>query len=46
MEPEGWAKLTRLKRLVRRTIGFAKTAHRHDLVMGRFINRYAFGRLL
>ena len=35
---------TRIKRLVRRTICFSKTEHRHDLVSGLFINRYEFGR--
>ena len=37
---------TRIKRLVRRTIGFAKTEPMHDLVIGLFINRYEFGRLI
>jgi insertion element IS1 protein InsB len=37
---------TRLKRLVRRTIGFAKTTNMHDLVIGLFINRYEFGLLI
>jgi len=34
---------TRIKRLVRRTICFSKTPRMHDLVLGLFINRYAFG---
>jgi insertion element IS1 protein InsB len=34
---------TRMKRLVRRTSGFAKTERRHDVVLGLFINRYEFG---
>jgi insertion element IS1 protein InsB len=34
---------TRIKRLVRRTIGFAKTERLHDVVIGLFINRYEFG---
>jgi insertion element IS1 protein InsB len=34
---------TRSKRLVRRTSGFAKTERMHDLVLGLFIKRYAFG---
>jgi insertion element IS1 protein InsB len=34
---------TRMKRLVRRTICFAKTERRHDWVIGLFINRYEFG---
>ena len=34
---------TRIKRLVRRTICFSKTEHMHDLVIGLFSNRYAFG---
>jgi insertion element IS1 protein InsB len=37
---------TRIKRLVRRTICFSKTEHMHDLVIGLFINRYEFGRLI
>ena len=37
---------TRIKRLVRRRIGFAKTERLHDLVIGLFINRYEFGRPL
>jgi len=34
---------TRIKRLVRRTICFAKTERRHALVIGLFVNRYEFG---
>ena len=37
---------TRIKRLVRRTICFSKTATMHDLVIGLFINRYEFGLLI
>jgi insertion element IS1 protein InsB len=37
---------TRIKRFVRRTICFSKTEQMHDLVIGLFINRYEFGRLL
>jgi insertion element IS1 protein InsB len=37
---------TRIKRLVRRTICFSKTERMHDLVVGLFINRYEFGRLI
>ena len=37
---------TRIKRLVRRTICFAKTEPMHDLVIGLFSNRYEFGRLI
>jgi insertion element IS1 protein InsB len=37
---------TRIKRLIRRTICFSKTEQMHDLVIGLFINRYEFGRLL
>jgi insertion element IS1 protein InsB len=37
---------TRIKRLVRRTIYFSKTTTMHDLVIGLFMNRYEFGRLL
>lgn len=34
---------TRIKRLARKTIGFSKTAQRHDIVIGLFVNRYEFG---
>ena len=34
---------TRIKRLVRRTIGFSKTSTMHDLSMGLFSNRYECG---
>jgi insertion element IS1 protein InsB len=37
---------TRIKRLVRRTICFSKTERMHDLVIGQFVNRYEFGRLI
>jgi insertion element IS1 protein InsB len=37
---------TRIKRLVRRTICFSKMERMHDLVIGLFINRYEFGRLI
>jgi len=37
---------TRIKRLVRRTICFSKTEQMHDLVIGLFMNRYEFGRVL
>ena len=33
-----------IKRLVRKTICFSKTTQIHDLVIGLFVNRYAFGR--
>jgi IS1 family transposase len=33
---------TRIKRLVRRMLCFAKSEHRHDVVIGLFINRYEF----
>ena len=36
----------RIKQLVRRTLCFSKTERMHDLVLGLFINRYEFGRLL
>ena len=35
---------TRIKRLVRKTICFSKTSQMHDIVIGLFVNRYAFGR--
>jgi len=35
-----------IKCLVRRTICFSTTERMHDLVVGLFINRYEFGRLL
>jgi len=34
----------RIKRLVRKTICFSKSAQMHDIVIGLFVNRYAFGR--
>ena len=34
---------TRIKRLARKTICFSKTAQMHDIVIGLFINRFAFG---
>ena len=37
---------TRIKRFMRRTRCFSKTERLHDLVIGLFINRYEFGRLL
>jgi insertion element IS1 protein InsB len=37
---------TRIKRLVRRTICFSKTECMHDLVIGLFVNRYEFGRVI
>jgi insertion element IS1 protein InsB len=37
---------TRIKRLMRRTSGFSKTECMQDLVIGLFINRYEFGRLV
>jgi IS1 family transposase/transposase-like protein len=35
---------TRIKRLVRKTICFSKSVQMHDIVIGLFVNRYAFGR--
>ena len=35
---------TRIKRLVRKTICFSKTIQMHDIVIGLFVNRYAFAR--
>ena len=37
---------TRIKRLVRKTICFSKTTQMHDIVIGLFVNRYAFGLLV
>ena len=37
---------TRMKRLVRKTICFSKTVQMHDIVIGLFVNRYAFGLLV
>ena len=34
---------TRIKRLVRKTICFSRSIEMHDIVMGLFVNRYAFG---
>jgi insertion element IS1 protein InsB len=36
----------RITRLVRKTIGFSKTIQMHDIVLGLFVNRYAFGLLV
>ena len=37
---------TQIKRLVRKTICFSKTIQMHDIVLGLFVNRYAFGLLV
>jgi insertion element IS1 protein InsB len=37
---------TRIKRLVRKTICFSKSQQIHDIVIGLFVNRYAFGRVV
>ena len=37
---------TRIKRLVRRTMCLSKTERMHDLVIGLFVSRYEFGRLI
>jgi IS1 family transposase len=37
---------TRIKRLARKTICFSKTTQMHDIVLGLFVNRYAFGRVV
>ena len=37
---------TRIKRLVRKTLCFSKTTQMHDIVIGLFVNRYAFGLLV
>src|SRR2546426_249849 len=37
---------TRIKRLVRKTICFSKSQHIHDIIIGLFVNRYAFGRVV
>jgi insertion element IS1 protein InsB len=34
---------TLIKRLVRKTIGFSRSVHLHDIVSGLFINRFEFG---
>jgi insertion element IS1 protein InsB len=34
----------RMKRLARKTICFSKTIQMYDIVIGLFVNRYAFGR--
>jgi insertion element IS1 protein InsB len=35
---------THIKRLIRKTICFSNSTQMHDIVMGLFVNRYAFGR--
>jgi insertion element IS1 protein InsB len=37
---------TRSKRLVRKTICLSKSIQMHDIVIGLFVNRYAFGVLV
>jgi insertion element IS1 protein InsB len=37
---------TRIKRVVRKTICFSKTIQMHDIVIGLFVNRSAFGLLV
>lgn len=37
---------TRIKRLARKTICFSKSERMHDIVIGLFINRHEFGRLV
>ena len=37
---------TRIKRLVRKTICFSQSIQMHDMVIGLFVNRYAFGLLV
>jgi insertion element IS1 protein InsB len=37
---------TRIKRLARKTICFSKSEWLHDVVIGLFINRYEFGRIV
>jgi insertion element IS1 protein InsB len=37
---------TRIKRLVRKTICFSKSTEMHDIVIGLYVNRYEFGRLV
>ena len=34
----------RIKRLARQTICYSKLTQMHDIVIGLFVNRYAFGR--
>lgn len=36
----------RIKRLARKTIRFSKSTPMHDIVIGLFINRYGFGRVV
>jgi insertion element IS1 protein InsB len=37
---------TRMKRLVRKTICFSKSIQMHDIAIGLFVNRYAFGQAI
>jgi insertion element IS1 protein InsB len=37
---------TRLKRLARQTLCFSRSIEMHDLVIGLFMNRYEFGRVV
>jgi len=46
----GWTEidviLSRIKRLLRKTICFSKSVQMHDIVLGLSVNRYAFGLLV
>jgi insertion element IS1 protein InsB len=35
---------TRIKRLARKTMCFARSTQMHDIIIGLFVNRYEFGR--
>ena len=37
---------TRNKRMARKTISFSKTTQMHDIVVGLFVNHYAFARVV
>ena len=37
---------TRMKRLVRKTIGFSTSTRMYDIVTGLLVNHYAFGRMV
>ncbi|GAP99053.1 iso-IS1 ORF2 [Leptolyngbya sp. NIES-2104] len=46
IEPKHLTLSTRIKRLARKTICFSKTEKMHDTVIGLFINRHDFGRVV
>lgn len=46
IERKHWTLRTRIKRLTRKTICFSRSIQMHDIVIGLFVNRSAFGLLV